>query len=691
MKYFASCFFLLLASLNFAQDKWINYTNNFTVTDVLETEQGFYLASSGGLCQYDEGTGDEVYFNRGNSNLPSNQVNDLLLDSAGDLWITTSLGICKMNNGDFERGPTKLRGIMRNTLDNKIVIANYDSMYIQREGMNFDKIAYPATVAAIGGFEVDKETGAIYFNAVNYFAETYVAQWKDDEWTILFSDFIYESAITLTPQNQLLLINTSGLFDFENGNWNLITEVEDNDGFAPFGMFVNKDDEIIISYNSQCPKLQKWDGNTLSKIDFIRDDCEDVRFISPSKLNSDLYFAHNQENGFYTFSASTINEYQAFSQSPLRGNGVKQTLHPKDSTHYIIYQDQIQQIKSGNWFDIPLPAEISGFIRTADLDPEDNLWIHDISVLWKRENNAWIKINPPSEITDAIDLMEIGPDGEVWIQSRLNIARFQDSEWEVFKTIDHGLTSSIIQDLQVDPSNGDLWVSGFQGVRKFDGQNWIPFEIGPINHMFRSAIGPEGIFVNFNYGIANIKDNQVDTFSKSADGYFGTFNAELIFEQSEEKLYITGTDILGAYHEQQWQTYSTLNSGMYNGSSNDISIDLRGNIWMSGSGGGIAIFHPEGIILSNRPVPYNFSSSIKIFPTLLRGNEIYIQNEKEGEYQIVISDSIGRILMNRKQYLHSNETNTVQLPRFSRGLVLFVTLRNGETTATQKVITDPGN
>ena len=264
-----------------AQDQWINFTNNLYITDVVESGEGLWLSSFGGLCFVHTATEEETYYNRGNSDISSNSVNDILLHPNGDLWLTTSGGICTLKDDEFQKGSSRLTGVLRMTPDEKIVVANYDSLYIQKEGFEFERVAYPAYVADIGGLEIDQE-GTIYFNAINFFAETYVAIYKDNEWEIISSNFVYESSLTKDSNDKIWYISSEGLFIYENNSLELATTIDSLSAFSIGKLSVDPDNNILIEIETPCPKILKWDGIELTEINFIQGDCEDIRFIKPS-------------------------------------------------------------------------------------------------------------------------------------------------------------------------------------------------------------------------------------------------------------------------------------------------------------------------------------------------------------------------------------------------------------------------
>ena len=670
MKYFCLCLLMILGQWASTQDMWLNYTNNYFVTDVLETEDGLWLASTGGLVHYDSNSNNVSYYNRGNSEILSNQINHLLHHPNGDIWMTTSLGICKWRDNQFVLGPEKMRGKLAILPNNKVVVANFDSLYIQTDDMLFDAIPYPGYVADIGGIEIDS-SGAIYFNAINFFAETYIAVLKNNQWDTLFSDFIYESAISLDHNNQLWFLSAMGLKMYENNEWVDIIIPDSLNAFSIGGLSVDIDNNIILQIGHDCPEMMKWDGNSLTTIPYVKNDCQDVHFIQPSEKMSNVYFATNKRHGFYQFSSNEIGDYQAYTQSPIPYNSLVNTRHKGDLSHFMVYYDKIQILKNGIWTHFPIPSNIVGNIRLAELDHNDILWICDDQQLWSYGNDQWNPLQIPSQITDMISLMTTGENGDLWIQSGLNIARYKDGQWKNFTTSQHDITTSIIKDMKVDPQNGDLWVSSFQGVRHYNGQSWTRYDLHPVNHAFALAIGDPGVFVHTG-SLFLIRNGQIDTLAKPTEGYYGPFEADMVYHNNSEKLYLTGTNVLAVFHNDQWTVHSTKNSGIYNNSTNDISIDPNGNIWLAGRGGGIGVFNTEGVVLSTKSTyPTREELKIIVFPNLIEGDLTYVSSPEAGEYKVNITDASGKILKSQHIYLSANLPISLELPQvFNQSLYL---------------------
>ena len=674
MKNFGLIFILLTSQVIYCQSQWLNFTQNHEISDVLETDDGVWTASRGGLCFHNNETNETKYFNRGNSNIPSNQIHDLF-DNGSEVWVTTSNGLCVIENDMIIRGPRHIRGIMRLNQNNKIVIANYDSIYVQTTGIQFETIAYPNYVAGVGGIEINSE-GTIYLNAINFFAPTYVFAYKDGQWDTLYEKYIYETSLTMDQNERVWFLNPDGLQYLDDNSWVNVLPKDSLNMNVSNRITADMQGNIIIhKLNNVCQELLKWDGIQLSEINFAKDNCEDCRFIGISSKQEDLFFSSNIKHGLYTFSETIINDYTPLTQSPIAYNHTIATLHPSNGTHLIISYNRIQQIKNKKWTDIDLPATIQEQITHAGLDDSDRLWIMTKDKLFYLENASWTNVPLPASITENLDLMTIGNNGEVWVQSRLVIAKYNTVQWRTYNTSDHKISSSIIKDMVVNPENGALWVSTFQGIRRYDGFLWSKNELLKNNQTFNLAVNDDGVFVHAG-NLFHVKANQVDTIHLPAGNYFGNFESEMYYEPQTEKLILVGTDVLAIYEAEEWTVYNTENSGMINGSVNHISVDQKGSIWLAGSNGGVSIFNKDGIFLSTlNPKPIDTDFEIAVYPTLVNKRSVFLNSSRTDDFEVIIYDSSGAVLKIDTVHLVKNDPHPYFLPKINSSVVI-ITVKN---------------
>ena len=280
--------------------------------------------------------------------------------------------------------------------------------------------------------------------------------------------------------------------------------------------------------------------------------------------------------------------------------------------------------------------------------------------------------------------MTIGANGDLWLQAGLTIGRYKNETWDLFTTAQHNITASIIKDMAVDPTNGDLWISTFQGVRHYDGETWTSYDFPPVNQTFGLAISDEGVFVR-KAGLFLIKENSIDTIPMPDFGYYGPFESEMIYDFENKQLFLSANNHLAVYKNEAWTIYNLENSSVYNSWSNDLNIDTKNNLWLSGSGGGLEIFNEQGVVLAIDNSPSENDLPIEIYPTIIKDNKLMIETKTTGLYQLSVYNVQGQLLKADSLHLQANVSTSFLMPQSNSG-TYFLTFKLGNGMTTKKII-----
>lgn len=664
---------LLLCSIQLvAQDQWINYTNNLLITDLEEAEGELWIASQGGLVHVDKISGNETYYNRGNSDIPSNHIGDILLQEDGTLWCTTNKGSFVIKDEEITRLDPGLEGVFRLNPDGKIIIANTKGFHIQDEGLEFnDIIEYPRSNVSLGGFEIDEE-GTIYVNGIIHFGETYVSIFKDNEWSTIYSDQVYETSLILDNNDNLILRSSQEVLVYQNNEWNTIIELAVNNEFSLEKLELDFDGGILIPSqdpDTKCNKLLKWKDNELTEIPFTKEDCIQDKYIKRSTLNAGLYYAYNYNKGLYSFTKSSINEFETYSQSPLASNIIIATLHADDGTNYIVTPNAIQKIENGEWSHIEIP-QFDNYIHQAYY-ADGKIWIRNLHEIWTYADGQWENISIPNTI-DIIKNMVVGNNDQVWLHRGTYLYEKQGSNWKVHGTNNHLIPNSIIKDIKIDEEKAQVWVSSFDGVRKYDIANstWSKFDLPSLTYAYGLGLSPEGVYV-YTGKIYLIKDDDsIEEVPFDPNSTFNTYYTKILYDKEDEILYITGAHSLAVFKDNNWTEYNIDNSGICNGAFHNIAMDNNMNIWLSGSQGGVSIFNSAGVVLSldDNNLSTQNDYAITIQPNLVTDTQLRFQSTLQGEGYISIIGVNGQVYYKAKKQLHDKSWNQLDLPQLSKGL-----------------------
>ncbi|NOX85672.1 MAG: T9SS type A sorting domain-containing protein [Chlorobi bacterium] len=99
MKKFYFIFFFLVSGFFLHAQNWMNMTYTNTVTAIERSGTNWWVGTTGGLIRYDTVDKSVTLFNRGNSELPANYINDLAVDDKGTLWAATKNGLARYESG----------------------------------------------------------------------------------------------------------------------------------------------------------------------------------------------------------------------------------------------------------------------------------------------------------------------------------------------------------------------------------------------------------------------------------------------------------------------------------------------------------------------------------------------------------------------------------------------------------------
>ncbi|MCK4416946.1 MAG: T9SS type A sorting domain-containing protein [Candidatus Latescibacteria bacterium] len=197
------------------------------------------------------------------------------------------------------------------------------------------------------------------------------------------------------------------------------------------------------------------------------------------------------------------------------------------------------------------------------------------------------------------------------------VARPQSSEWLVFDTDNSELPDNYIRSLAIDVQD-NLWIgTGYGGLAKFDGENWLVYDIGSYDvralaidtqgkiwtvvshHMFSFPCGRLAKFDRasltlYDTGNSGLRDNDFQVLAIDAQGnkWLGTYKSGL-----------------AKFDGANWTVYDTDNSELPDNYVKALVIDTEENKWI-GTSGGLAVYREGGVILTGVEVEERSSAEM---------------------------------------------------------------------------------
>lgn len=208
-----------------------------------------------------------------------------------------------------------------------------------------------------------------------------------------------------------------------------------------------------------------------------------------------------------------------------------------------------------------------------DLIPEINWEIHQY-----REPVAGL----PGE---DVNVITIDNDGNKWFGTQTGLAKFDGTNWEVYKTENSELTDNTVYDIAIDPNTGDLWIGTYYGLSHFDGTSWENFDTSnsglPHDRINAVTVDSDGIvWCGTDAGLAKYDGATWQVYDTNNSDIPDNIVLTITLQETESDKWIW----LGTYTEgggvgklnaadDTWETYTMDNSGLSDWEVYSIAIE----------------------------------------------------------------------------------------------------------------------
>lgn len=192
-KYFIGLsFVLMLLTVNFAQ-QWDGLITSFNINSIAEDGDFLWLATDGGLVKYEKSTGNKVFYNRSNSNLPYNYVTSVAVEGNGNIWIGTWDGL-SMFDGDVFNNYYSYTSDLPNDRISSLAFDHSGNLWIgtlrgiaKFDGTDWQTFS-PATDTAITAYPcetiaVDKDGNVWFGSTSDYYQQGGIYKYDGANWT----------------------------------------------------------------------------------------------------------------------------------------------------------------------------------------------------------------------------------------------------------------------------------------------------------------------------------------------------------------------------------------------------------------------------------------------------------------------------------------------------------------------------
>ncbi len=632
--YFFMILVFTVSGLLAQKPQWVNYTFTNHVTCLQRTGTYWWAGTTGGLIRYDTVSRSMMLFNRGNSELPADYINDLTVDDQGTLWVATHNGLARYEGGRQFSVFGPATGSLYS--DNVLFVRNEKGK----------------------GLWVATDTALTFYNGntwAHFFADDQGNKLEDI--TYIFP--VAGSGVIYANSNQLKFLRHDSTFMDYN-----------YPGPGVRGLAFDGNNNIYVASNDCAggfyEMTSQWDFYDKSNSPLANDFVYDLR--NDSKQN--VYFLHN--NGFTMKTANGNYWSRETGDFDSRLGDVITTA---------IYPDTLGALGLvGGLMPYSLHENYNGGyssrfsfspvvnLNTSPLDTNDvrNIAIYNGQkyigtrgvAVWNSKNQLVAKYDSGSTVlTNFIGPMEADAFGRIWV------ADYSSPQLGVpggFGVIDHGKFTEIKGDsilgypfsgvtaiqwetTGISPdTTGKLWISYWgkqSGIAWLEGKTW---------HTFPADAGAPGSFeqfVNDKHGVkwfatwSGIYSYDGKTFTrywniapihrvtcvamdKQGNLWFGA--------KPDEHLGWKGG--LAMYDGQNWKHYTTDNSKLPSNWVTSIAVDTNGVIWVgTWHGGVLRMSSPYGgsTVLNSHNSVFDNDNIVKIAVDTAK-NDVWFLNDNAG-------------------------------------------------------------
>ena len=658
MKHLLLLIFLFVSIFSTAQEhpNWVNYTSTRSVKKVIQDKNILWIATKGGLIKHNLSTQTNQYFNRGNSSIPSNDINDILLDQNYDLWVATNQGVARFDGNVWTHYLDKIASfsayvLTLNMLDQVVVAGNYSlHTFVDGEFLvmpsEVQSYLYPTDIVTNPIDSSIWVTAFTYgqFNICRY--QNTDAQCYDQQNSILPMESPRINSLVVDQHGTIW--SDGGFYKELNKEWQRYVPTDSISLGNAHSLAIGPNQHLWFLSSSTQNSGQLIELNeeyqVIRRIDLPEEinqhNYQQHIYLSPNP-NYDIYIS-SAFDGLWRFKNDHWEQMDIHANFEI-GNHIEQIFLAKEDawikTKYHNQADSELKIRNNtnnqwSFFDKSLlPDSLKNIQQTGIVNQlSDNslqFFVHDHA--WFYLNDTWIDANLPDVsnlLNENRSIIHFDPDGRRWVLDQWSAYVLYESPtgWIVFNPSEHGNSSGQSSGYFNHPITGEFWIAGYSGISIYDGQSWRQFKPSEQSDLIRNDRIVD-IAVTSNGTVWAIQQNNLIRFNGSDIQIIHEINGKSLRNSlsaieldAEENIWLGMSEALGHYSEETWTIYDTKNSGVISDRIHQLGVDANGNIWMGGYNAGLGIFNPNGLSESffinktETPNQENEIVSFSIFP-----------------------------------------------------------------------------
>ncbi|NLT50639.1 MAG: T9SS type A sorting domain-containing protein [Ignavibacteria bacterium] len=729
-------FVLMLLTVNFAQ-QWDGLITSFNINSITEDGDFLWLATDGGLVKYEKSTGNKVFYNRSNSNLPYNYVTSVAVEGNGNIWIGTWDGL-SMFDGDVFTNYYSYTSDLPNDRISSLAFDHSGNLWIgtlrgiaKFDGENVQTFS-PATDTAITAYPCETiavdNNGNVWFGSTSdYYQQGGIYKYDGANWTgyrmdnSSIPDYMIRDIKVDSENNLWIATDNYGMLKFDGSTFEIFNQ--NSSGISDIRI---KKIAIDQSDNVWTASEKYWLNGGVSKYngtDFLI--YTKFNGTYPTENSSSIFvdsdnkvWASADGIGLASFNGSTWTA-EMISEKGIPSNYINAITFDGDNNLWIATGDRgIAKYSNSVWtiYDTSNSSIPHNIVRCIAVDMLGIVWAGtndgifvvngDFTNYFTSENTneiygGWINdiaVDKNNKVYFANDYGVTIYDGENWSNlNKYNLPGYPETPVEAFTSV------------AID-NNNNLWfgLNGY-GIIKFDGAGCTNYSVAEglsyvsvqdlavdaSNNIWIATFGegPGGnngglykfdgsTFTNYRMNNSSSPANYLEFVKVDSDSniWFGGAQYGANFGGGMARISSSG----------EWETLTFANSRIPYYAVKDMALDNLGNLYIASSGFGIAVYNPDGIAVSvektseianefelNQNYPNPFNPSTMISYQLPMSNIVSLK----------IYDMLGRevaTLVNTQQSAGNYEVK-FDGSQFASGVYIY-RIQAGEFTASKKLM-----
>jgi len=668
--------FILMSELLAAQSpKWVNYANDYFVSDILPTDDYVWVSTPGGLERIDRKTRQRKIFQPWNSGLRGIGVEAVNIAPDDTIWVSSNRGGLLRFDGEKNwdqfydinaEFPLVQISELEITPEGNLWFISFingtctgcEKVFFY-DGTNFsehqDIIANVLGSSNIGNLTLD-QTGALWVSSGLVLARYDYANNDVIKLNIplIEGEGIY--AIGFDKQNTLWVStykHLSGACDFDyriryfDGNiWAEVDEATIGGDILPIGkMFCNVAGDFYVAFDpwyGEASAFAKFDGNSweYTKV-------SDLPNLPPAP-NATLHTVDDQghlwfrgpnwvhEARVYEFDGQKWISYNT-EIYPLASNYVGDVAVDCDNNTWFGGTDMLTKFDGISWKDYTMHD--MGFntdyfsIESLTVDTTNcNLWMafnqNTTNTIAFAKFDGSIFTNYSTPNGSPAREIAIAKDGTVWVASMAGLGKFDGNTWTWYNEQNSPI-GKYVNSVQVDHEQ-NVWISTSfdNAIARWDGTSWLVFDENnsPVSgHSYWVFVDDAGMIWTSNKdGLLRYNGAGWQFFSVPGTGSQGIRS---MAQDQEHDFWLSNRDGVHKWNGSTFESYNFLDHPLASPYASRVRVDPFGNKWfLHNSSDGATIFNERGI------------SNHVINPTSGVSGTVFFDADQDGEHDLSIAE-----------------------------------------------------